>query len=125
LTLGLFSSKIALLFTISAFLLFFGMLVEATVIVMLLTPILVPVITAAGVDPVHFGLIMMTLVTFGGMTPPVGVSMFTVCGILKCSYKDYTVELIPLAAAVLGVVAIMICFPDIVMFLPNLMMGGH
>ncbi|WLS04900.1 TRAP transporter large permease [Shinella oryzae] len=125
LTLGLFSSKVALLFTISAFLLFFGMLVEATVIVMLLTPILVPVITAAGIDPVHFGLIMMTLVTFGGMTPPVGVSMFTVCGILNCSYKDYTVELLPLAAAVLTVVAIMICFPDIVMFLPNLMMGGH
>ena len=49
LTLGLFSSKAALLFAISGFLLVFGMLVEATVIVMLLTPILVPVITAAGV----------------------------------------------------------------------------
>ncbi|MDN3711307.1 TRAP transporter large permease subunit [Paracoccus cavernae] len=123
LTMGLFSSKIALLFTISAFLLVFGMLVEATVIVMLLTPILVPVITAAGIDPVHFGLIMMTLVTFGGMTPPVGVSMFTVCGILNVSYKEYTAELIPLALAVFAVVAIMICFPGIVMFLPDMMMG--
>lgn len=123
LTLGLFSNQAALLFVISAFLLVFGMLVEATVIVMLLTPILVPVVTAAGVDPVHFGLVMMTLVTFGGMTPPVGVSMFTVCGILKCSYKEYTVEMIPLAIAVLAVVAIMILFPDVVMFLPRAMMG--
>ena len=123
LTLGLFSNQAMLLFTISAFLLVFGMLVEATVIVMLLTPILVPVITAAGIDPVHFGLIMMTLVTFGGMTPPVGVSMFTVCGILKCSYKEYTVEMIPLAVAVLAVVMIMILFPDVVMFLPRAMMG--
>ncbi len=123
LTLGLFSNQAMLLFTISAFLLAFGMLVEATVIVMLLTPILVPVITAAGIDPVHFGLIMMTLVTFGGMTPPVGVSMFTVCGILKCSYKEYTVEMIPLAVAVLAVVMIMILFPDVVMFLPRAMMG--
>lgn len=123
-TMGLFSSQTALLFTISVFLLLFGMLVEATVIVMLLTPILVPVITAAGIDPVHFGLIMMTLVTFGGMTPPVGVSMFTVCGILKCSYKDYTTELIPLALAVLAVVVIIILFPPIVMFLPDMMMGG-
>lgn len=123
LTLGLFSNQAMLLFTISAFLLIFGMLVEATVIVMLLTPILVPVITAAGIDPVHFGLIMMTLVTFGGMTPPVGVSMFTVCGILKCSYKEYTVEMIPLAVAVLAVVVIMILFPDVVMFLPRAMMG--
>ena len=121
---GLFSSKAALLITISLFLLVFGMLVEATVIVMLLTPILVPVITAAGVDPVHFGLIMMTLVTFGGMTPPVGVSMFTVCGILNCSYKEYALEMLPLAFAVLFLVGVMIFFPEIVMFLPNLMMGG-
>ncbi|TDH36251.1 TRAP transporter large permease [Pseudohoeflea suaedae] len=123
LTIGIFSSQTMLLITLSLFLLAFGMLVEATVIVMLLTPILVPVITAAGIDPVHFGLIMMTLVTFGGMTPPVGVSMFTVCGILKCSYKEYTVEMIPLAVAVLAVVMIMILFPDVVKFLPRAMMG--
>jgi TRAP-type C4-dicarboxylate transport system permease large subunit len=112
-----------LLFVIAIFLLVFGMLVEATVIVMLLTPILVPVITAAGVDPVHFGLVMMTLVTFGGMTPPVGVSMFTVCGILNCSYKEYTVEMVPLVVAVFAVVVAMILFPEIVLFLPNYLMG--
>jgi len=123
LTLGLFSSQAALLFVISGFLLIFGMLVEATVIVMLLTPILVPAVTTAGVDAVHFGLIMMTLVTFGGMTPPVGVSMFTVCGILKCSYKEYTTEMLPLSLAVLAVVIIMILFPEIVLFLPRAMMG--
>jgi tripartite ATP-independent transporter DctM subunit len=111
-----------LLFVISGFLLALGMLVEATVLVMLLTPILVPVITAAGIDPVHFGLIMMTLLTFGGMTPPVGVSMFTVCGILRCSYKEYTIEMIPLAAAVLLLVAVMILFPQIVLFLPEWLM---
>ena len=69
-------------------------------------------------------LIMMTLVTFGGMTPPVGVSMFTVCGILKCSFKEYTVEMLPFGLAVLAVVAIMILFPELVLFLPNAMMGG-
>ncbi|MFN7101696.1 MAG: TRAP transporter large permease [Pseudorhizobium sp.] len=111
-----------LLFVISGFLLALGMLVEATVLVMLLTPILVPVILAAGIDPVHFGLIMMTLVTFGGMTPPVGVSMFTVCGILRCSYKEYTVEMIPLAAAVLLLVVVMILFPQVVLFLPEWLM---
>lgn len=111
-----------LLFAISGFLLALGMLIEATVLVMLLTPILVPVITQAGIDPVHFGLIMMTLVTFGGMTPPVGVSMFTVCGILGASYRDYSIQLIPLACAVLALVTFMILFPDLVMFLPRLLM---
>lgn len=121
-TLTALTNPTVLLFVVSGFLLVLGMLVEATVLVMLLTPILVPVITAAGIDPVHFGLVMMTLVTFGGMTPPVGVSMFTVCGILRCSYKEYTLESLPFVAAVLVTVVVMILFPDIVLFLPNWLM---
>ncbi|MBA3325087.1 MAG: TRAP transporter large permease [Rhodobacteraceae bacterium] len=121
-TLTAITDPTVLLFVIAGFLLVLGMLVEATVLVMLLTPILVPVITAAGIDPVHFGLVMMTLVTFGGMTPPVGVSMFTVCGILNCSYRDYTIQMIPLAVAVLVMVALMILFPQLVLFLPNMLM---
>lgn len=116
------SNPTVLLFVIAGFLMVLGMLIEATVLVMLLTPILVPVVTAAGVDPVHFGLVMMTLVTFGGMTPPVGVSMFTVCGILRCSYRDYSIQMLPLVVAVLGLVTLMILFPGLVMFLPNLLM---
>lgn len=123
LTVGVFSSPITLLLTLSLLLVFFGMLLEATVVVVLLTPILVPVITAAGIDPVHFGLIMMTLVTFGGMTPPVGISMYAVCGILNCSFVDYSRELLPYAAAVLLVVLGIILFPNLVLFLPTLLMG--
>lgn len=123
LTLGVFSSQAALLLTLAVLLVLLGMLLEATVVVMLLTPILVPVIKAAGVDPVHFGLLMMTLVTFGGMTPPVGISMYTVCGILRCSFFDYSRELVPFALAVFVVVLGIIFFPDIVLFLPNLLMG--
>ncbi|MBD3895291.1 TRAP transporter large permease subunit [Halomonas sp. ML-15] len=123
LTLGVFDSQIALLLTLAVLLVCLGMLLEATVVVMLLTPILVPVIKAAGIDPVHFGLLMMTLVTFGGMTPPVGISMYTVCGILRCSFIDYSRELVPFALAVLVVVLGIILFPDIVLFLPNWLMG--
>ena len=121
-TLTAITDPTVLLFVVSGFLLVLGMLVEATVLVMLLTPILVPVVVAAGIDPVHFGLVMMTLVTFGGMTPPVGVSMFTVCGILRCSYRDYTVQMLPLAAAVLVMVVLMILFPQVVLFLPDRLM---
>ncbi|MGP9685136.1 TRAP transporter large permease [Halomonas sp. AOP25-F1-15] len=123
LTLGVFSSQITLLLTLAVLLVFLGMLLEATVVVMLLTPILVPVIKAAGVDPVHFGLLMMTLVTFGGMTPPVGISMYTVCGILRCSFYDYSRELLPFALAVFAVVLGIIFFPSVVLFLPNLLLG--
>ncbi|MHB0776836.1 TRAP transporter large permease [Halomonas sp. WWR20] len=123
LTLGVFSSQTTLLLTLAVLLVFLGMLLEATVVVMLLAPILVPVIKAAGVDPVHFGLLMMTLVTFGGMTPPVGISMYTVCGILRCPFTDYSRELVPFAIAVFAVVLGIIFFPNIVLFLPNMLMG--
>ncbi len=123
LTLGVFSSQTALLLTLAVLLVFLGMLLEATVVVMLLAPILVPVIKTAGIDPVHFGLLMMTLVTFGGMTPPVGISMYTVCGILRCPFTDYSRELVPFAVAVLTVVLGIIFFPTIVLFLPNMLMG--
>ncbi|WP_111415109.1 TRAP transporter large permease [Billgrantia lactosivorans] len=122
LTLGVFSSHATLLLTLAVLLVLLGMLLEATVVVMLLTPILVPVVKAAGIDPVHFGLLMMTLVTFGGMTPPVGISMYTVCGILRCSFFDYSRELVPFALAVFVVVLGIIFFPDLVLFLPNLLM---
>ena len=106
---------------IVVFIVVLGMFLESTVIVLLLTPILVPVITRLGIDPVHFGLVMMTCVTLGGMTPPVGVAMFTVCGMLKCPMDEYTREAIPLIGAVLVLVALMIAVPEIVLFLPRLL----
>lgn len=89
---GITSNPVLLSFLLVTFIIVLGTLLESTVIVLLLTPILVPIITSVGIDPVHFGLVMMTCVTLGGMTPPVGVAMFTVCGILKCPMDEYTRE---------------------------------
>jgi TRAP-type transport system large permease protein len=99
-----------------------GMFLEATVITLLLTPILVPVITRLGIDPVHFGLVMMTTVTLGCMTPPVGTAMYAVCGLLRCRMDDYTREAIPLLAGVVALIVVMIVWPDLVLVLPNLLM---
>jgi len=82
-------NQIALMLLLITFIIVLGMFLEATVIVLLVTPILMPIIQRVGIDPVHFGLVMMTCVTLGGMTPPVGVAMFTVCGILKCPMDEY------------------------------------
>ena len=109
-----------LMLLLVAFITLLGMFLESTVIVLLLTPILVPIITKVGIDPVHFGLVMMTTVTLGGMTPPVGVAMYTVCGMLNCSMDEYTREALPLLAAVLVLVGLLIYFPSIVLVLPRL-----
>ena len=117
---GITSNPDVLMILLVLFITLLGMFLESTVIVLLLTPILVPIITKLGIDPVHFGLVMMTTVTLGGMTPPVGVAMYTVCGMLNCPMDEYTREAIPLLAAVLVLVGLMIYVPQIVLLLPNL-----
>ena len=119
---GLSSEPMAILFLILGFLVICGMFVESTVIVLLLTPIFVPVIQHLGFDPVHFGILMMSVVTLGSMTPPVGVAMYTVCGLLKCPTEDYVIESLPFILAVLVLVSILAFFPDVVLYLPRHLM---
>jgi len=119
---GVTQNQHVLLSMLIVFILLLGMFLESTVITLLLTPILVPIVIKAGIDPVHFGLVMMTSTTLGSMTPPVGVAMFTVCGLLKTPLDEYTKEAIPLIFAVITLIFVMAFFPGIVLFLPNLLM---
>ncbi len=119
---GITQNRDVLLAVLVVFILLLGMFLESTVIVLLLTPILVPIVVKAGIDPVHFGLVMMTATTLGSMTPPVGVAMYTVCGMLGTPMDEYTREAIPLIAAVVVLIFAMAFFPQIVLFLPELVM---
>jgi tripartite ATP-independent transporter DctM subunit len=119
---GVTQNRYALMTMLVVFILILGMFLESTVITLLLTPILVPIVIKAGIDPVHFGLVMMTATTLGSMTPPVGVAMFTVCGLLKTPLDEYTREAVPLILVVVTLIFTMAFFPGIVMFLPNMLM---
>lgn len=112
--------KYFLLVIILLFLAIVGMFMEATVNVLLLTPIFLPIVQGVGVDPVHFGVLMMIIVTMGGMTPPVGVAMFTACSILDCPTKDYIKESLPFLLAIFFLLVVLVIFPDLVLFLPNM-----
>lgn len=116
------STPLLLISLILIFLLLVGTVIESTVSVLLLTPILVPIIRSAGIDPVHFGILMMTVVTLGAMTPPVGVAMYAVCGILDCPMQDYVRESWPFFLAILLLVIVLMLFPGLVLFAPDLMM---
>jgi tripartite ATP-independent transporter DctM subunit len=121
---ALTQSRYVLMTMLIVFILVLGMFLESTVITLLLTPILVPIVVKAGIDPVHFGLVMMTSTTLGSMTPPVGVAMYTVCGLLETPMDEYTREALPLILAVVALIVAMAFYPPIVMFLPDLVMGG-
>lgn len=120
---GITSNSTILLLLVILFLLFCGMFMETTVIALILTPILLPVMQSVGVDPVVFGMIMMTCVTFGVMTPPVGTALYTVSDIMECPIEETVKYGWPFYVAVLLVVAFMVFFPDAVLLLPNLVYG--
>lgn len=108
---------------ILVFLLVAGLFIESTVLVLLLTPIFVPIITQIGMDPVHFGILMMSIVTLGGMTPPVGVAMFAVCSLMNVRIEEYAVEALPFIATIVGLICLLLFLPGIVLWLPNLAFG--
>lgn len=121
--LGITSNPTLLLLIVVVFLLMCGMFMETTVIALILTPILLPVMRNVGVDEVVFGMIMMTVVTFGVMTPPVGTALYATSDIMGCSIEETVRYGWPFYVAVLAVVAFMIFFPQAVLFLPNLVYG--
>src|SRR5690606_11266728 len=111
------SSPQAIVLIILLFLLIAGCFVESTVLVLLLPPIFVPIVKQAGIDPVHFGSLMMSIVTLGGMTPPVGVAMFAVCSLMDVKVEEYTVEVIPFIAAVVALIVVLLFLPGLVLWL--------
>jgi len=121
--LGLSDNPQVVLLLILGSLLLIGMFIESVVIILLFTSVLLPMIDQVGVDPVHFGLVMMLVVTLGLVTPPVGVSMYTVCSIIDCPIEEYVKASIPFIATIILVDLLIIFFPDLCLFLPNLIFG--
>lgn len=121
--LGITNNPHVLLLLIVGALLIAGMFIESVVIILLFTAILLPLVGELGIDPVHFGLIFMLIVVLGLVTPPVGVSMYTVCSILDCPLEEYVKECVPFIVAIVLVDILLIFFPDLVLFLPNLVFG--
>jgi len=121
---GVSNIPYVVLFIILGFLFIAGMFMESTVNTLLLTPIFLPIAKQMGFDPVHFGILMMTIITLGSMTPPVGVVMYTVCSLLDCPIEKYIVESIPFVIAISILVVILVFFPQVVLFLPKLVYGN-
>ena len=100
-----------------------GMFMECIANILILTPILLPIAKSLGIDPVVFGLCFITVNSLGSMTPPVGVTMFTACSLMKCDMATYTKEAWPYMVAVFLVAAICLIFPQTVTFLGDLVYG--
>jgi len=78
------------LLIINVVLLFLGMLIEGTALMIVLVPLLMPTVKAMGIDPIHFGIIIIVNLSIGTLTPPVGTVMLMVCNIAKVKVSDFT-----------------------------------
>lgn len=112
-----------LLLLINLMLIVLGTAVEGTSALIILTPIFVPILTKLGIDPVHFGIVLVTNLTIAGVTPPVGQMMFISSQVLKVPMDDYTIEVLPFLAAMMGVLVLLTLFPQLTLWLPNLVYG--
>ncbi|MDC0948500.1 TRAP transporter large permease [Gammaproteobacteria bacterium] len=111
----------AMLAMINALLLVLGMFIEGGALLIIVAPLLVPVVVSMGVDPIHFGLIMIVNIMIGGVTPPFGSMMFTTCSITKVPVMDFVREIMPMIAALVVALLAITYIPAIVLFLPNLL----
>ena len=113
-------NKLLLLLLVNVLLLVAGMFIEGGAAMIILTPLLLPAVLNVGVDPVHFGIVVIVNIMIGGVTPPFGTMMFTVCSILKVRLTDFMKEAVPLIIGLLLVLMILTLNEDVVLFLPRL-----
>jgi tripartite ATP-independent transporter DctM subunit len=119
--LGITQNKYIMLLLINALLLLMGMFLEGGAAMIIIAPLLVPVVKSLGVDPVHFGIIVIVNIMIGGITPPFGSMMFTVCSITDCPLTDFIREVIPFIIALIVALLLITYIPMISMILPNLL----
>lgn len=119
--LGISDNKYVVLLVINVMLLLLGTLLEGLALMIILVPILLEVSQSLGIDPVHFGIVLVFNTTIGSITPPVGTVLFTVCSITKCSIEEFTRESVPFIGALVGVLLLLTFVPVLVTFLPDLL----
>ena len=118
--LGLSDNKIVILLIINLLLLCVGVFMDMTPAVLIFTPIFLPVVTKLGLDPVHFGIIMVLNLCIGLCTPPVGSVLFVGVGIAKTTIEKVFKPLLPLFIAMIIALFLVTYFPQLSLWLPSL-----
>jgi len=112
-------NKIVILLIINLILLLVGTFMDMTPAILIFTPIFLPVVTALGITPLHFGIIMVLNLCIGLTTPPVGSVLFVGCGIGKTTIGNITKSLLPFYIVMVIVLMLVTYIPQITLFLPK------
>ena len=121
--LGTTRDPLIILLMINVFLLIVGCFMEALAAMIILVPVFLPVIQSVGIDPVHFGLVMVLNLMIGTLTPPVGIVLFVVARVAKLPFEVVTRATAPFLVPLIAVLVLITVFPELVLWLPRLVLG--
>jgi len=117
------SNPLIIVLLINVVYLFLGCLIDPTPIIIMTVPVVLPILMEMGIDLTYFGVVTVINMCIATITPPVGVVMYVMCDIADISVKQYTLAILPFLAVLVIALIILILFPDIILFLPRLLMG--
>ena len=121
---GVTESPFLLLMIISVILIITGMFLESIAQIILLTPLLLPIVMALGIDPIVFGIVMVISCEVGFLTPPVGANLFVAARITNLGIDKISIAVLPFLLAYIGVLIFVSLFPGVVTWFPDLVYGN-
>lgn len=124
LIISLHLGKYSFLLAANIFFLFMGLILDAVPVMLIFFPVLLPISTALGIDPTHFGVIVVVNLMIGLLTPPIGALLFLQAKIADITFEELNRAVWPYTLTLLGVLVLATYFPEIVMFIPNLLLGS-
>lgn len=119
----MFDSRIAFLLVVNLLLLVVGMFIETSAAILVLAPILTPIAVAYGVDPVHFGLIIVVNLALGMITPPLGVNLFAACAVANLRVEKIIPQLVWFVLTVFGALMVITYVPAITLWPMQIILG--
>jgi TRAP-type C4-dicarboxylate transport system permease large subunit len=119
--LSISTNPMVFLLLANVFLLFVGCFMETIAAITILVPVFMPIIAKLGIDPVHFGLVMILNLMIGLLTPPVGMVLFVLQKVARISFEETVKAVLPWLWPLLATLGLITYFPQLVLWLPNLM----
>lgn len=117
---GISSEPTVAVMLILGFILLLGLFIEGIPILVIFTPVVLPVVVGLNVDLVYFGVVLVMAVVIGSVTPPVGILTYICCSIAGISISQALGALIPFCAVLIAVLVLVAIFPQLILFVPNL-----
>jgi len=117
---GVSTSPAVFLLIVNVLLIVVGMFLDGNAAIIVLTPLLLPTVHSLGIDPVHFGIMMIFNLSIGAITPPFGTTMFLTCNLTKVKMDEYLKEILPFYVALGATLAVTTYYPPLSLILANM-----